>query len=174
MILLLVGAIAVYVAFFAMWAPLIFILKVKRKWRATFIAAPLVGLLYLGGVAGLFWHSTRPGEVYKNTFGVHPSADVSDLKSRLYYFADTGEVFLQFKCNKATLDSLIASKGMAIDPAPKSVWDETPQWWLPGLGADWSECYSTENSTKGFAQEEAVLIYNPNTKQANYYWRGID
>lgn len=174
LILLIVGAIAVYMVFFAVWTPVIFIFRVKRKWRSTFIAIPLVGLLYVAGIVGLFWHNTRPGVVYENTFGIPPSADVTDLKSKLYYFADKGEVFLQFKCSRETLDSLIASQNLKMHADPQMLWSDEPDWWGLGDGLSPREYYKSGVSRKGFMSEDTILIYNANTKQANYYWSGID
>lgn len=173
-ILLALGAVAVYVLFFAVWVPSIFIFKIKRKWRATFIAIPLVGLVYITALVGLWKFSTSPSVVYRNTFGVSLTADVLDIKSDLYYFADYGEVYLQFECNRTTLDSLVASRNMTVDSAPSAIWSDPPKWWNPGPVSAWPECYKTEISSKGFASEEAILIYDLNTRQANYYWSGID
>ncbi len=174
LLLLIAGAIIVFAIFLTVWIPAIFILKIKRKWRATFYATPLVGLLYVTGIVGIFWYSTRPSVVFENTFGNPPPADVVDIKSELYTFADSGHVFMQFKCDRATIDLLIASQSMTIDPNPQIIWDEEPDWWLLGSARTWPECYRSEVNKKGFATEEAVLIYDLNTKQANYYWYGID
>jgi energy-coupling factor transporter transmembrane protein EcfT len=173
-ILLALGALVVYILFFAVWVPSIFLFRIKRKWRATFIAIPLVGFVYVAALVGLWMYSTSSSVVYKNTFGTPPAADILNINSKLYYFADYGEVYLQFECNRDTLDSLIASKNMDVDSAPKAIWSDPPKWWNPGPVASWPECYRSDQSIKGFASEEAILIYDLKTKQANYYWSGID
>ncbi len=107
-------------------------------------------------------------------FEVPPPADVTNLKSDFYYFADLGEVYLQFECNRATLDSLVASQGMTAVSYPSQVLSESPGWWIPSPNTTWSECYEADLSGRDFASEDAILIYNSQTGQANYHWLGID
>ncbi len=58
-IMFVVGAVLAYGVFFAAWVPVIFILKIKRKWYATAITIPLVGLVYLVGFIGYWQYNTN-------------------------------------------------------------------------------------------------------------------
>ena len=138
----------------------------------------------LGLVAHGLWSSSRPANVYKITFGVAPSADVTDIRSKYYYFADTGTTFLKFKASPSTIDKLTAKgwtrlkyqeqlEAHASDDANTPADDDTPNWFKPDL-TESTVTYVSEHRIGDFASESETLTYNPATRLAYYDFVGID
>jgi uncharacterized membrane protein YidH (DUF202 family) len=173
---LVVGAIAVLVAFLALWLPTIYALKVRRKKLATMIAVLAVGVVYVAGIIVLLHWSTQPARVFEDTFDMPPTADVVDLRSEMWVFADSGHVYLQFTCEPATVATLTASVGVTRTSPNDSLIarDGSPVWWNPPLQTSSVEYYHSALPRFDFASEEAFMAYDRTTQQVNYYWSGVD
>ena len=157
------------------------------KWGAglTALGMAVLGCLAVGLLGyGIYW-SSRPANVFQETFGESPSAAVSDVQSRLYWFADNGEVRLRFHTTSEEFDRLVPPDLMAIpaDLLRKKVGYSSgsqPEWWSfqfePSWRYHWREHTHEARALgkKGFYWELEIYAYDPATKTAYYRFSGID
>ena len=137
-------------------------------------------LIFLGTVAWGIISVSKPSNVYKITFGTPPPADVTDLQSQYWYFADTGSTYLKFKTSPATIKKLTANnwhqltkeklKGENFENLES---DDTPSWWKPRKTSS-TLVYTASMRFNDFASEEETLIYDPANQQTYYTFIGID
>jgi hypothetical protein len=123
---------------------------------------------------------SQPANVYELSFGSQPPADVKNLQSSYYSFADTGTTFLKFNASPSTIRTLTAQKWVRL--TGQELQDErfsnflseaTPSWWAPRKSKSTS-VYTARNRFGGFAGESEVLTYDAATKQAHYAFIGVD
>jgi len=166
----------------------------KKNWRwlkwlagipamgMTLAAVSGVSLLIYGVIDGC-----HPSSVFRNTFGTAPSAQISELKSDLYWFADTGSVYLRFKTIPEEFQRLIP-EGLAkatqkeISDLSLFYQDGSPSWWNCQVNAHWIYYLREDHrhgskdgpSKKGFYSETEIFAYDPETQTAYYHFSGID
>lgn len=131
-----------------------------------------------------FFSTSRPANVYEIAFGSPPSADVINIKSSYYYFADTGITYLKFNASPSTISRLTAKgwtrlKGQGLKDASASYntnvsgEDETPNWYKPTVTKT-TVIYTAKKRFGDFATEDETLIYDGATHEAYYDFLGID
>jgi len=156
------------------------------KWTAGIPAALMAagGLTLAIAVAYLMIDSARPTRVFENSFGQPVPESVSDLQSRLWWFADSGSVYLRFQVDEETFRRLV----LADLPAriPEEMRAELPgegggqpEWWDFTVAPGWIYYLRVESggdkpAKKGFYWETEYLAYNPATGRAYYRFLGID
>ena len=160
----------------------------KKNWLKWLGLIPLVGLtvvaliitvvISIGIVRGI-----TPKYVYTDTFGERPSHDVTNIKSKVWSFADEADVHIQFQTSPETFHRLIPKDLERVtfekykEKMPTIAGEESaPKWWLP-VTQSTSEIYllSTEfGKGKRFATETILMTYDAPTRTAQYYYIGID
>lgn len=169
-------------AFLASWAR-------KRRFAKWVSAVPALGIPLLAVlVAGILAYglvrSAIPSCVYRDVFHTAPGKDVSDIESQVFWFADTGSIWLQFKCDEATFRNIMpagcrAATSHTDHDAARDALKEAPSWWKAGETLD-AKVYIEESShdddrsIKGFAFETLVIRYSPASRIAQYRFVGID
>jgi hypothetical protein len=142
----------------------------------TAIAVAGVGLVGYGMI-----RATNPRYVFKDTFGEPPSKDVTEIKSKVYGFADEAQVFLTFKAEPETVHRIILKDlakityqqyerempGTNINP---------PRWWRRPTISTSDIYFSSPNFGDGkrFASETTLLTYDENSRTVMYFYIGID
>lgn len=123
---------------------------------------------------------SKPANVYEITFGTPPPADVTDIQSHDWYFADSGLTYLKFKASPTTIKKLTTKdwhqlSGKKLDEVNfvYMVNDDKPLWWHPRKTSS-SQIYKGSLHSHDFATVDEMLIYNPKTQQAYYRFVGID
>jgi len=136
----------------------------------------VVGLVAFG-----LLRSTNPRYVYHDTFHEKPSVDVQHLRSRVWSFADTSDVFIRFEASPETLHRVLPKAMQRVSYAdykrrmPGNNLDP-PAWWRPPNSTT-SEIYlRVPESGHGdhFAFEKTLMTYDASTKTAQYFYLGID
>ena len=165
-----------------------FIAARRKKWRAfSWLIAVPVALMPLGaiGLAGLVGfgmiRGSIPRYVYEDTFREPPSADVRNIKSKSWGFADSAYVFLRFEASPETFRRIVPQEMQKVTFAEyqkrmASSNASAPEWWAPPTEStaeiflrapDWG-------SGRRFASEREVMTYDPLTQTAMYFFLGID
>lgn len=123
---------------------------------------------------------SQPANVYAISFGSQPPADVTNMQSSYYCFADTGTTFLKFDTSPATFSKLTGKgwtrlSGQKLQDESFSFFEDeqTPIWWKPGKTKA-TIVYTAEKRFGNFAGEREVLTYDTVSKQAYYAYIGID
>ncbi|MCX6854953.1 MAG: hypothetical protein NTV80_08625 [Verrucomicrobia bacterium] len=164
--------------------------KQKKRWLKWCAGIPAALLLVLGIAVGGFivygtLRSMSPVAVFKDSLGVPPPASVSDIESDIYWFADTGSVYLRFKISESDFRKIVPSdlaqrtmQKMKED-VPTELGAESPKWWTYEYKNDWIYLLrDTSNSgspgRKGFYSETEYFAYDPKTEIAYYRFLGID
>lgn len=134
-----------------------------------------VGMLAYG-----FISMSKPANVYELSFGVQPPADVTNMQSSYWCFADTGTAFLKFNTSPRTVNKLTAKGWVRLtgqklqeESFSNFLGAETPSWWKLSKSKS-TLVYTAENRFRSFAGESEVLTYDANTKQVHYAFIGID
>lgn len=146
------------------------------------LAISALGLALAGLVGFEVLRSTIPRYVYQDTFHEKPSADVEHLQSRVWSFADEGEVFLRFQAGPETVHRVVPRMMQRVSypdycrrMPPRHI--KPPAWWQPPTEAT-SEIYLSlpERGREGdqFGFETRLMTYNVATKTAMYFSLGID
>ena len=157
------------------------------KW-ITGIPAACMALLAIA-VAALFVYgiidSMNPRSAFKATFGEPPSTEVQDIHSSVYWFADTGSIYLTFKTTESEFRRLVPSgltERTAADMAKDTPYESgsnVPVWWTYRHQSGWiyflrNDFGRDKPAKKGFYCETEYFAYDPNTKTACYRFLGID
>ena len=182
------GCVAAVLGF--VWLAFLFGLIVarRRKWRTVswLVAAPVALIPFVGiGLVGLVGFAmirgSIPRYVYQDTFREAPSADVRNVKSKNWGFADSAHVFLRFEASPDTFRRIVPQGMQKVTFAeyqkrmPGSN-VSAPDWWAPPTEStseillrvpDWG-------SGRRFASERELLTYDPSTQTAMYFFLGID
>ena len=156
------------------------------KWVAGIPAALMVfvgvlvgGFLALGVIA-----SMNPSSVFKETFGVPASAATSDIRSSVFWFADTGSVYLRFRTSREEFRKLVpadlvaksANEAKAVLPIEGG---PHPDWWSFRYAQEWDYFVRAKTDhdgpgKRGFYSESEYMAYDPSTGFAYYRYLGID
>ncbi len=157
------------------------------KWGAGIPA----GLMVVSGVAlavlvvfGII-RSMQPSVVFEDTFGIPPSAEFTEIESSVFWFADSGSVYLRFRTSESELRRLVSDDliPLSMSDMKKSVPFESsarpPEWWTYRYHEDWlyflrNEIHRDKPAKRGFYSETEYLAYDPNTQTAYYRFLGID
>lgn len=123
---------------------------------------------------------SKPANVYEISFGSQPPADVTNMQSSYYSFADTGTAFLKFNTSLTTVSKLTGKgwtrlSGQKLQDESFSFFtgEQTPNWWRP-TKTKATIIYTAEKRSGNFASESEVLTYDTVSKQAYYAYIGID
>jgi hypothetical protein len=131
--------------------------------------------------------SMNPRSIFKDTFGESASAEVKDIHSKMWWFADTGSVYLTFKTSETEFRRLVPS-GLTERTAaemeretPGESGSSAPSWWTYRYQSGWIYFLRNDDNfgqdkpaKKGFFNETEYFAYDPNTKTAYYRFLGID
>lgn len=173
LIILAVLFVVGFVLFGVFWGIGILILRPRKRWRWFFAGAPAYLLLFVSLLLGVYWHATRPANVFRSEFSFSPPATVNDLQSSTWSLADSGHAYLFFEADQATIRRIV-SQGMApSDALPSTTVGDAPDWWQPADGPG-VEIYTSNMNLHGFASEYQLLVYDPATQEAFWYSEGID
>lgn len=136
-------------------------------------------------LAGLFVYgyvrSATPRFVFADTFGVAPGPGISNINSKVFWFADEGSTYLRFEADAATFHSLVPS-GLPhvsdLEYANKR-WqgnEAGPAWWTYTFPPDAEIHLLTTEPGQGkrFASEMTLMVYVPREHLVYYHYEGID
>ncbi len=157
------------------------------KWLAGLSAAVMIiaAILVVALYGYAFIESSNPATVFRNSFGEPPSEVVSEIQSDLYWFADTGSVFLRFETTEEEFLRLVP-EGLTRrtlteiqNGLPGGSGIETPEWWKFRFEEDWAYFWRNDFNLKspgrrGFFSETEYYAYNPNDGLAYFRFLGID
>ena len=99
----------------AIWCTclLAFVFARRKRWRvfSWFVAIPtalipLAALLLAGVMIHGAMRMMTPRHVYQDVFKEAPSEDVRNIRSKAWFFADSGYVFLRFEATPETVERL--------------------------------------------------------------------
>ena len=164
--------------------------KRKKMWIKWCAGVPAALMLFGGLLAGILTvygliDSMNPKSVFENTFGTPPSPSISDIKSNLYWFADTGSTYLRFNISEVEFRKLMPSgltectmQKIKAD-LPTETGSKIPTWWTHDYQPGWlyfmrDDFNKEQPQKKGFHSELEYFIYDPNSKTAYYHFLGID
>ncbi|MHB1465324.1 MAG: hypothetical protein ACYCXU_09485 [Thermoleophilia bacterium] len=177
--------------FGAFWltALIIFIIGRRKKVRPmTWLGGiPLIGLTLIAftviGLIGYsFVRSQNPQSVYEDTFQEPPSADVTEIQSDSWSFADSGHVYLRFQASDQTFQHILPKQLVRVSyeqymrrmPGTNL---SPPEWWIQPSETT-SEIYLLNDSGSGggkrFATETTLMTYDERTTTVEYFYMGID
>lgn len=155
----------------------------KSRWMKWVGGVPLVAVtLAMVLVVSLFAYgvvrSSNPRWVYEDVFGAKPTADVSEIHSSTWSFADSGYVLLRFKANRTTFDR-IRPKELSTttreELRPSSASGGKPAWWREP--SDRALIYAGATGFgkgKEFASEWVEMHYEETIGTVFYSYLGID
>jgi hypothetical protein len=165
----------------------LFIVAWKKRWR---VLKWFSGIGVVGGVvvaltiAGLLTYglirTSVPKYVFTDTFHAKPTKSIRDIKSKVFWFADTGSVHLCFRTDVSTFRGLVPKDLPKVTKTEfEEGWHESgehPSWWRP-LVSDSDEIYfqATEvGKGKNFATETTWMVYDSQQQIGCYRFLGID
>ena len=163
--------------------------KRKIEWLKWSAGIPAVIIPVLGVLVGgfLVWgaiNSAIPENVFKNTFGTPASTATSDIRSSVFWFADTGSVYLRFRTSHEEFKKLVPADFVAksAEEAKQLVPFESgskPEWWSFRHAEDWLYFVRPKPEhegpgKRGFYSEWEYMAYDPRTGLAYYRFLGID
>jgi hypothetical protein len=167
---------------------ILFLVSSKKKWR---ILKWLSGLAVAGGIVialgigsllayGLV-RSSVPKYVFADVFHSKPTKSIRDIKSKVFWFADTGSIYLCFQTDILTFRKLVPKDLPRITKAEfeEKGWHESgehPSWWQ-AVVSDSDEIYfrATDfGKGKNFATETEWMTYDFQRQIGYYRFLGID
>jgi hypothetical protein len=143
----------------------------------------LLGFTIIGTMTFGLIQSMRPTAVFKQAFQTSPKG-VTNLRSRYWFFADSGEIYLRFNCSTQTMTRILPHGLLQTDEATlkeklgKGWQQDRPDWWqLPATNA--MTAYYLRESGQGGGRwfstsEMEVLVYDSQTHTAFYLYSGLD
>jgi hypothetical protein len=145
------------------------------------LCSSVFALWFAGTAVYGFIYNQLPDNVYKSVFGFSPSADVTNIKSTYYYFADTGEFYLRFNASPQTINKIVRlgftrHPRSELSPEDSSGLDDQgpPAWWKP-VQTKSTRYYQARKRIGDFStMEEEWLCYDASTQLAYYHYIGID
>ena len=164
----------------------------KWIWLRWLAGLPAAGMLLLavvviiGMIVGIAL-SQNPKNVFRSTFNENPSSEVSDIQSSLFWFADTGSVYLRFHTTESEFRRLVpeglvshTSEEMRQHTPIESGFDP-PKWWMYQLDPRWIYFLRCDSGSiehgparRGFYSETEYFAFDPATQTAYYRFLGID
>ena len=139
----------------------------------------LVGgmLLLVSGFVLLKNRPISPQEVYRTSLGEEPTADVKLLMGKSEPGMDDWSVYLRFQTSKETATRFVKQLKLAPKKEFSLTFRPHPSWQTPSPRAQWFEREDNREHSKeerSFDAENRVLVYDPDTQIAQFYFHGID
>jgi hypothetical protein len=158
--------------------------KRKRKRLLKWLGLmPLTGLTLLALLIACVFavgiiRAVTPKYVFADAFGEKPSADIVNIRSKAWSFADSADVFLQFQTTPETFHRLIPKELKRFNGNSRhgSIDHDWPTWWR-SIDPATSEVYILETDFgegKRFATETIIMMYDPQNRIVQYHYQGID
>ena len=155
----------------------------KQSRSQVWVAGASLSLISLMGM-GLAYACLAPPNAnlaYKDSFGVAPSKDVTELQASEDSFGDYTQIYLRFKTSPKTIQTITAKGWKVGNPnewansdGEISRGDSAPDWWKPKLNAQ-TQVFSAEKRLGHFSSfEQETLIYDAGTGEAFYDYDGLD
>jgi hypothetical protein len=169
-------------------ALILFLISWKKKWR---ILKWLSGLAVAGGIVfalvigsfltyGLI-RSSVPKYVFADVFHSKPTNEIRDIKSKVFWFADTGSIYLSFQTDISTFRRLVPKDLPKVTKAEfeEKGWHESgehPSWWLSVVSDSYEIYFEATEFGKGktFATETKWMVYDFQRQIGYYRFLGID
>ena len=159
----------------------------KKPWLKWLGLVPLAGLTRIASLGMCFFavvtlRAITPRYVFADTFGQKPSTDVTNIKSKVWSFADEADVHLQFQASTETFRRLLPKDLRRVtleeynSQMPIISGHTWPSWWRP-VGESTTEIYLLNTGFgkgKKFASETTLMTYDANTRVVQYFYIGID
>lgn len=144
----------------------------RRKWLMRSI--PLFIPIYIAG-AVIFIVLIQPDkeDAFYSAFGTQPSATTTLKDGSISGWGDSVEIQLRFKATASDIQS-ITSGSMKINPNYSSSTSSQHAVWINQMPLSGKDIYTGESPQQQFAGEDALLIFDPATGDAWYWFQGID
>jgi hypothetical protein len=176
--------------FGAIWiaAIVLFFISRKKKWKiakwlsgSVVVVLPLIGLLLASIIAYGVVRVSVPKYVFNDTFHRAPGDNVRNINSKVWWFADEGNVYIRFETDIDTFRKLVPESLPKVtrEEFEKKGWNESgdpPSWWKPSF-APGDEIYLAATDFgkgKTFASEMTIFTYDSQHRVAYYHFIGID
>lgn len=159
------------------------ILKYIGAIPASFIAILMIGFVVLV-VYGIV-SSMNPHSNFRTVFNEAPGDLVSEVDSKVFWFGDTGSIYLGFRTTEEEFLRLVPE---GLNPLgvqafkremPRQTGKDIPEWWKMDVVVD-DLCYLREHDDrsgpgkKGFYYETEYYVYDRSAGYAYYRFIGID
>jgi len=166
----------------------LFVVAWKKRWR---ILKWLAGIALSGGVvvalaAGVLVtyglvRASIPRYVFADVFHAKPTESVQDIRTKVFWFADTGSIYLRFQTDIDTFRRLVPKDLHKVtrQEFEEKRWQESngyPSWWQSTFSSS-DEIYfqaSEIGHGKKFASETTWMAYDSKHQIAYYRFLGID
>lgn len=144
------------------------------------VVISLLLLLLVSAWIAVIVRFSVPRFVYSYAFGEAPAADVRDLKSKAWSFADTTDILLQFKASSNTFRKLVPA---GVERVTLTEFKEAlhtkgmgspPKWWAVINEAIPAETYAGSGMRNYHTSEWILMTFDPTTETVQYYYVGID
>lgn len=166
----------------------IFIVARKKNWRiakwvsgVSFTGTSLLGILCLSLLSYGLIRAITPHFVFEEALGRKPPQNVTDIKSKVWWFADEGSTWLTFDADRVTFEALIPRnlQKMTLTEYQKVMGHysgKKPNWWHPLDDPDVEIYFFSPPWGQGsrFASEETLMTFSPATQRVHYQFIGID
>ena len=159
----------------------------KRRWLKILASVPLctltlAALLLAGAVIVGIIQSMRPAFVFQQVFRQEPTAAITDIQSKYWTFADSGTIYLKFRCSLEDFQSLKPDRMQPLSyPEAEQILhayrDVLPAWFdPPELRTLQRFACDTPRGARGriFTSETELMLYDPATQTTFYFYSGID
>ncbi len=166
----------------------LFIVAWKKRWKVlkwlsgTAVVGGVVIALAAGGLlAYKLVRASIPSYVFTDVFYTKPTESVRDIKSKVFWFADTGSIYLRFHTDIDTFRRLVPKdlKRVTKQEFEEKKWQEGnkhPSWWQSTFSSS-DEIYLQESEPgngKTFANETTWMAYDSQRQIGYYRFLGLD
>jgi hypothetical protein len=165
-----------------------FFISRKKQWKlakwfsgSVVVTMPLLGFILVSVKAFGIVRASIPQYVFKDTFHRPPGESVRNINSKVWRFADEGNVYIRFETDIGTFRKLVPEglPKVTKEEYEKKGWSESsdpPSWWKPSFAPS-DEIYLTATdfgNGKTFASEMTIYTYDTKSQVAYYHFLGID
>lgn len=136
------------------------------------ITIPLAALVIANLALGFF-----PSYVFRSTFGFDPPPTVSELEGGRSVFGDSGETYLRFRTDKATINKLVGTRFVELDAQEKSRHLAQAS---KGSGdavlfaKPTTRVYEAITFDDTFSLSTATLVHDEASGMTEFHWLGVD
>jgi hypothetical protein len=162
--------VAVYLPFLVIWIGVLFVFRVKRKFRYALISLPI----FIAGLVAFQLYGTRPSAIFGEFFGFPPPPDVTSIQADESGLGDSAVVYLRFKANGVTVRRITAGWLLPLGhgtPGPAMTNVTPPSWWQPPTSATQ---FLTNPKWKNYASEEEYILYDGAAGVVYFRFIGVD